>query len=101
MRNDTLLFSLLVLLFVLSAVCPASLITAAASDLFQDEGLGAINGAVGAAFGAGAAFFPWVAGWAFDTTGSYDVALLLATGAVFVSAAALWWAVGIRAKEKR
>jgi MFS family permease len=75
----------------------ASLVTAVASDLFFGKSLGTVNGAVGSAFGAGAAFFPWIAGYTYDVRGSYDRAYLLAAAAILVSAAALWLAPKMRA----
>ena len=70
----------------------ASLVTAVASDLFPGQALGAINGAVGSAFAAGAAVFPWLAGRIFDTSGAYTSAFLIAGTAVLISTAALWLA---------
>ncbi len=68
----------------------ASLVTAVASDLFPGQALGGVNGAVGSAFGAGAAFFPWLAGRIFDQTQSYTVAFNFAILAVAISLVALW-----------
>ena len=68
----------------------ASLVTAVASDLFPGNALGAINGAVGSAFGAGAAFFPWLAGHLFDVTNTYHVAFQIAAVAIVISTTSLW-----------
>ncbi|UCG24800.1 MAG: MFS transporter [Chloroflexota bacterium] len=70
----------------------SSLVTAVASDLFPGRSLGAINGAVGAAFGLSAAFFPWFAGRLFDQSGVYSSAFAAAGLAVFISTVALWLA---------
>jgi MFS family permease len=68
----------------------SGLVTAVASDLFPGQSLGAINGTVGAAFGLGAAFFPWMAGYIFDRYGAYTYAYAFAGVAIFISTAALW-----------
>jgi OFA family oxalate/formate antiporter-like MFS transporter len=68
----------------------ASLLTAIASDLFQGNELGGINGAMGASFGAGAAVFPLLAGRIFDVTESYSLAFFVAGIAVLGSTVAVW-----------
>jgi len=70
----------------------ASLLTAIASDLFQGNELGAINGAMGASFGAGAAAFPLLAGLLFDLNGDYSIAFVVASLAILISSAATWLA---------
>ncbi|MDX1435632.1 MAG: MFS transporter [Anaerolineales bacterium] len=67
----------------------SSLVTAVASDLFPGDALGAVNGTVGAAFGLGAAFFPWFAGFLFDVQGKYTLGFVAAGATVLVSAFAL------------
>jgi MFS family permease len=70
----------------------ASLLTAIASDLFQGNELGGINGAMGASFGAGAAVFPLLAGLIYDLTGDYSIAFFVAGIAVLGSSVAVWLA---------
>lgn len=70
----------------------SSLVTAVASDLFPGEAVGAVGGAVGSAFGLGAAVFPWLAGLIFDRSGNYTLAFQLAAVAIIISLVALWLA---------
>jgi MFS family permease len=70
----------------------SSLVTAIASDLFPGNAIGAINGAVGAAFGVGAAFFPWLAGVFYDLKGNYSTVFLITIGTVLLSTLSLWLA---------
>lgn len=79
----------------------SSLVTAVASDLFPGSALGAVNGAVGSAFGAGAAIFPWAAGALYDISGSYQTAFQLAGAAILLSLAALWAAPKIHQRNFR
>lgn len=58
-------------LYALSEGTRSSQTTALASDIFQKNGLGLVNGTVGAMFGLGAAFGPWIVGRLRDQTGSY------------------------------
>lgn len=70
----------------------SSMVTAVASDLFPGESLGAINGAVGAAFGMGAAVLPWLAGLIYDQQGSYTAGFLVSILVVIISTFSLWLA---------
>lgn len=70
----------------------SSLVTAVASDLFPGNALGAINGAVGAFFGLGAAILPWLAGLFYDLYGTYTTGFMLSVGVVMISTLALWLA---------
>ena len=70
----------------------SSLVMSVAGDLFAGRTLGAINGTVGAAFGAGAALYPWLGGVIFDHAGSYQTAYLLAIGTILLAMSSLWLA---------
>jgi MFS family permease len=70
----------------------SSLVTAVASDLFPGDALGAINGAIGAAFGMGAAVLPWLAGLLYDQQGRYTTGFMVAVSAVIISTFSLWLA---------
>jgi len=77
----------------------SSLITAVASDLFPGDAMGAVNGAVGSAFGAGAALFPWLAGHIYDQSATYTLAFQLAAVAILISTVALWLALKVAKKK--
>ena len=59
--------------------------TALASDTFRENGLGFINGLVGALFGVGAAFGPWLAGYLRDVQGNYTLSFIIALGLFIIS----------------
>ena len=62
------------------------------ADVFAGPSLGAILGVVQAGGGVGGAIGPFVGGWLFDLTGSYDLAFLTAALAIGGSAVAAWLA---------
>ena len=79
-------------LLILYAVCYAvgegtrsSQTTALASDVFQRQGLGLINGLVGGMFGLGAALGPWLVGRLRDQSGHYVDGLLVVALMVLIS----------------
>jgi len=79
----------------------ASLVTSIASDFFPGEALGTVNGVMGAAFALGAALFPWLAGWIFDSSGEYSPVFTAAGLAVVLSAALIFYIPKVAAEEKR
>jgi len=58
---------------------------ATVADLFQGKHYGAIMGFVTFGFSIGGAFSPWFAGYLNDTTGSYDIALVMVTAALIIA----------------
>ena len=62
------------------------------ADLFQGEHLGAINGMVMAGFVTGGALGPWLAGFIFDITGSYQGIFPLMYLAILASTMFIWLA---------
>lgn len=79
----------------------SSLVTAVASDLFPGDELGAINGAVGACFGLGAAVLPWLAGMLYDQQGIYTNGFFIAVGVVLLSTFSLWLAPQFKTRSLR
>ena len=73
------------LLFALGEGARSSGTTALASDVFQRQGLGLINGLVGGLGGLGAAFGPWLVGRLRDESGGYDGGLLVVVAMVAAS----------------
>lgn len=84
------------LFFALGEGTRSSQSTALASDIFQRQGLGLINGLMGGMFGLGAALGPWLVGRLRDQSGSYDGGLLVVTTMVVVSAVAYGFAARAR-----
>lgn len=77
-----ILYSLLV---ALGEGTRSSQSTTLASDIFQDYGLGLVNGIVGGMFGLGAAIGPWVVGFLRDRTDSYLPGLWVVIAMTIVS----------------
>ncbi len=75
-------------LFALGEGTRSSQTTALASDVFQRQGLGMINGLVGGLGGLGAAAGPWLVGRIRDESGLYDGGLLLVVAMALLSLAA-------------
>ncbi len=73
------------LLYALGEGTRSSQTTALASDIFQKNGLGLVNGLVGGMFGAGAAFGPWFVGLLRDCTGSYTLGFVAVLVMIAVS----------------
>ncbi|HEY8290223.1 MAG TPA: MFS transporter [Acetobacteraceae bacterium] len=65
-------------------------ITAKTADLFPGPNLGAILGVISIGTGIGAAAGSWMAGFVFDTTGSYRVAFLLSILFYICGGVAFW-----------
>lgn len=72
-------------LYALGEGTRSSQTTALASDTFNNAGLGLVNSLVGALFGLGAAFGPWLVGYLRDTTASYTAALWVVVGYIVLS----------------
>jgi MFS family permease len=70
-RSDLFLFAYSIL-YAAAEGTRSSQPTAMATDAFGHSRVGFITGAVGAMFGIGAAFAPWIVGRLFDVTGNYD-----------------------------
>ncbi len=79
------------LLFALGEGARSSQTTALASDVFQRQGLGFINGLVGGLGGLGAALGPWLVGRLRDESGGYDGGLLVVVAMVLISVAAFFF----------
>lgn len=73
LRTNPIVYLLIpyAILYALGEGTRSSQTTALASDMFHRYGLGLVNGIVGAMFGFGAAFGPWIIGRLRDQTGNY------------------------------
>ena len=85
------LLLLYALFFAMGEGTRSSQTTALASDVFQRQGLGLINGLVGGLGGLGAALGHWLVGRLRDESGSYDGGLLVVVVMVTVSVMAYWY----------
>ena len=88
------------LCFALGEGTRSSQSTALASDVFQRQGLGLINGLMGGMFGLGAALGPWLVGRLRDESGSYDGGLMVIVVMVLISVAGFLFVVNTSALHK-
>ena len=70
----------------------ASMYGAMPADLFQGPKFAAILGAVSVAANLGAGIGPWLTGYLYDLTGSYDEAWWLGIAVSLISIGAVWLA---------
>lgn len=95
------LLILYAILLALGEGTRSSQATAIASDVFQDSGLGLVNGMVGAMFGLGAAFAPWIVGRFRDSTGSYTIGFIIVLVLIAISMLAFFGIILLNRRMKR
>jgi MFS family permease len=65
-------------------------IFAGAADIFYGKHFGTASGMMLAGMGLGGAIGPWLGGYLYDTTGSYDIAIILSMACVVFSSVSFW-----------
>jgi len=75
--QSNIMLYLYAILLALGEGSRSSQVTTLASDVYQDNNPGTINGWVGSMFGLGASFGPWVVGLLYDRSGAYFQGLSL------------------------
>ena len=65
-------------------------LTAATADIFHGKHFGSINGFLLLGFGTGGIIGPWLGGYIFDRTGSYNHAFLVTILALIVASSLIW-----------
>jgi MFS family permease len=63
---------------------------ATVADLFQGRYFGSIQGVITLGFSLGGAISPWLAGFIYDKTANYLLALLIVLGSLVISAVLMW-----------
>lgn len=71
------------------------------AEIFEGPHYGAIFGTVTVALVGGGAAGPWLGGFIYDRTGSYEVAFQIAVGLCFLSAFAIWRAAPRKVRSVR
>jgi MFS family permease len=71
------------------------------AEIFEGPHYGAIFGTVTVALVGGGAAGPWLGGFIFDRTGSYELAFQIAIGLCFLSAFAIWRAAPRKVRSVR
>lgn len=70
----------------------STVIGAIPADLFQGRNYGRIYGVMAIGGSSGASLGPWVLGYVFDKTGSYDIACMIQMAACVLSCLLIWLA---------
>jgi len=65
-------------------------LTAATADIFHGKHFGSINGFLLLGFGTGGIIGPWLGGYIFDRTHSYNHAFLVTILALIVASGLIW-----------
>lgn len=83
----------------LSLGITAPTIAASVTDIFQGPKVGAIIGFVWFSYSVGGTIGPWLGGWIFESTQSYQAAFIVAMVLLALSSAAIWWAAPRKVRQ--
>jgi MFS family permease len=67
-----------------------AIIFAGAADIFYGEHFGTASGLLLTGMGLGGAIGPWLGGYLYDTTGSYDGAFILCMACIVLASVSYW-----------
>ncbi|MFC1993506.1 MFS transporter [Chloroflexota bacterium] len=67
-----------------------STVFAGAADLFHGKNFGSISGIILTGFGVGGAIGPWLGGYIYDVSGSYDIAFIICIACYVLGCIAFW-----------
>ena len=73
-------------------VCLLPLSIAGAADIFYGKHFGLASGMLLTGMGLGGAIGPWLGGYLYDITGSYDNALILCMACIVLGFVSYWFA---------
>ncbi|MCE5262643.1 MAG: MFS transporter [Deltaproteobacteria bacterium] len=76
-------------------------IFAGAADIFHGKQFGTASGMILTGMGLGGAIGPWLGGYLYDTTGSYDIAFILCLVCIVLSSVSFWIAAPRNADKLR
>jgi MFS family permease len=72
-----------------------------AADIFRGKNIGAISALLLTGVGFGGAIGPWLGGYVYDMTGSYNIAFIISTIAIAVAGISFWVAAPRHASRLR
>jgi MFS family permease len=76
--------------FGFGAGLSTAILFAGAADIFSGKHFGTASGILLAGMGTGGAIGPWLGGYLYDTTGSYDTALILCMVCIVLASVCYW-----------